>query len=242
MSSARQGGWRLEIHSVLPSTSDLCRVRAQAGAAEGLAVLARRQTDGRGTQGRGWASGAGNLCLSVLLRPAEPARRAAEWSLLAGVALVEALAVPAGLALKWPNDVLLHGRKLAGILVESAAEPDGTLAWLIIGIGVNLAVAPEVSGRATACLAEVAPAPAPEMFAVALLDRLALWRERRAQAGFAPVREAWLRHGPQADCRMALRLGSGTRDGGFAGLAEDGRLLLRVDGRVEAFAAGEIVA
>jgi BirA family transcriptional regulator, biotin operon repressor / biotin---[acetyl-CoA-carboxylase] ligase len=237
--------WRLEIHEVLPSTSERCRALASAGAPEGLAVLARRQTQGRGSRGREWESPIGNLFLSVLLRPQERARDAAQWSLLAGVALGEALSVflpdASALSLKWPNDVLLHGKKLAGILVDSSAGPDGALDWLVIGIGANLAVAPDVPGRAVACLADLVAPPAPEPFAEALLARLRHWCAVREAAGFAAVRAAWLARAPAAGSHVTLRLGETLLGGGFAGLGEDGSLLLASDGRIRAFAAGEVL-
>ncbi len=239
-------GWRLAIHDRLPSTSDLCRARAAEGEAEGLAVLALRQTQGRGTGDRSWQSPPGNLYLSVLLRPAEPLRTAAEWSLLAAVALASTLAplLPdtRALALKWPNDVLLDGAKLAGILTESTAAPAGTLDSLVIGFGVNLAVAPELPDRSTACLAVVAPAPEPVAFARSLLDRLDHWRARRAKEGFAPVRAAWLAYGPLPGTPIVLRVGATTREGRFAGLGADGTLLLATGPQVQAFAAGEVLA
>ncbi len=245
MNTARKGGWRLAIHEVLPSTSDLCRDRALAGEPGGLAVLARRQTGGRGSHGRTWESPVGNLFLSVLLRPEEPARDAAQWSLLAGVALADAVAplLPdtSALTLKWPNDALLRGSKLAGILVDSMADGAGMLEWLVIGIGVNLTVAPELPDRKTACLAEIVPPPPPEALAEVVLDRLDHWRQRRAADGFAAIRTAWLERGPLPDAPIALRLGAATRGGEFAGLAQDGSLLLRSGGRMQAFAAGEIV-
>jgi BirA family biotin operon repressor/biotin-[acetyl-CoA-carboxylase] ligase len=237
--------WRLAVHETLPSTSDLCRTLALAGEPEGFAVLARRQTAGRGSRGRQWESPAGNLHLSVLLRPREPARNAAQWALLAAVALGDALAplLPEeqALALKWPNDVLLRGRKLAGVLAESAATPEGGLEWLVIGIGVNLAVAPEVPGRAAACLAELAAPPAPEALARDLLARLAGWHRRRVLESFAPVRAAWLQRGPVPGAGVTLRLGAATLSGGFAGLGEDGSLLMQTGGRVRAFTAGEVL-
>jgi len=239
--------WRLESHESLPSTSDVCRLKALAEAApDGLAVLAQQQTAGRGTNGRTWQSPSGNLHLSVLLRPVEPVRTAAQWSLLAAVALADALAAylpeAPGLSLKWPNDVLWHGRKLAGILTESAARADGMLDYLVIGFGVNLAVAPAVADRATACLAESAAPPDPETFARALLAALASWRGVRARDGFAAVRAAWLARGPATDTELQLRLGSATRAGRFAGLAPDGSLLLATEGGVRAFASGEVLA
>jgi BirA family biotin operon repressor/biotin-[acetyl-CoA-carboxylase] ligase len=238
------GPWRLKVFDHVPSTADLCRRLAEAGEPDGLAIVAHRQSAGRGTRGRSWEGADGNLFLSVLLRPAEPARNAAQWSLLAGVALLDALARyvprPAALALKWPNDVLMHGRKLAGILVESAADSDGRLSWLSIGLGVNLAAAPEVAGRDTACLAEHAAPPAPEAVAADVLAAIAHWRTRRLAEGFAPVRAAFLAGTQAPGSPLTLRLGERTLAGTFAGLGEDGSLLVRTDAGVHGFAAGEV--
>lgn len=245
MTPPRQDIWRLAIHEVLPSTSDLCRTLAAAGEPEGFAALARRQTAGRGSRGRDWQSPPGNLFLSALLRPREPARHAAQWSLLAGVALAEALSPrlpdPSALRLKWPNDLLLADAKLAGILVDSAAGADGGLDWLVIGVGANLAVAPEVPGRAVAALAEVAPAPPPEDVARDFLAALDVWRRRRLLDGFAPIRAAWLARAPEIGAPISLRIGAETLGGGFAGLGEDGSLLMQTGGRVHAFGAGEVL-
>ena len=236
--------WRLAVHDSLPSTADLCRVRAEAGEPEGLAILARQQTAGRGTRGRVWAGGEGNLFLSVLLRPGGPAREASQWSLLAGVAMAEALSahLPGDVtpALKWPNDVLLQGRKVAGILAESAADGQGGLSWLSLGFGANLATAPEVPGRATACLAEYVFPPLPETLAWQVLEALAHWGGVRDRGGFAPVRAAFLARAPADGTPLTLRLGDRLLGGVFAGLGDDGSLLLRAGGRVHAFAAGEV--
>jgi len=250
MSSACDGAglldqWRLQVHEVLPSTSILCRERAVAGEAAGLAVLALRQTQGRGSRGRGWESPAGNLSLSVLLRPNERVSESAQWSLIAGVALGEALASylpdPSPLRLKWPNDVQLNGGKLAGILVDSSAGSSGMLEWLVVGMGANLAVAPEVPGRAVACLADVVPPPRPEQVAEAVLARLAHWQTVRRTEGFAPVRAAWLARAHPPGSQMTLRLGDDLIGGAFAGLGTDGSLLLETDGVVRTFTAGEIL-
>ena len=250
MSNAHQGvalpaNWRLQVHEVLPSTSDLCRERAAGGEPEGLAVLARRQTQGRGSRGRAWDSPSGNLFLSALLRPLQRAREAGQWSLLAGVALAETLAeyLPDAVAprLKWPNDVLLGGDKLAGILVDSSADAAGMVEWLVIGIGVNLAVAPAVPGRAVACLADHVAPPSPESFAARLLARLDHWRARHLAEGFVPVRAAWLARAPVPGSPVSLRLGEHLLGGGFAGLGEDGSLLLAGEGGVRAFSTGEVL-
>ena len=245
MTDPRQDHWRLQVHESVASTSDLCRALAADGEPEGLAVLARRQSQARGSRGRDWSSPEGNLSLSVLLRPREPAHEAGQWSLLAAVAVADALVqfLPdAGvLRLKWPNDVLLNGAKLAGILVDAAAGPEGVLDWLVIGIGVNLAVAPDVPRRRVACLADIVPPPTPEAFAVPLLDRLHHWRLVRARHGFGPIRAAWLERAPATGSEVTLRIGERRVIGGFAGLGDDGTLLLDADGRVRAFAAGEVL-
>lgn len=237
-----QHRFRLRVHAALPSTSDLVAQLAAAGEPEGLAVLAHRQTAGRGTQGRAWESRAGNLHLSVLLRPAEPLRHAPQWGLLAAVALADAVAAtipdPRAIALKWPNDLLLNGAKVAGILAEASADERGGIAWLCLGIGVNLAHAPQVEGRVTACLADTGiEAPRPEHFAETLLTALDARRTQRITEGFAPIRAAWLDRGPALETRLVL---TGGISGRFAGLAEDGSLLLSTGGRVHAFASGEV--
>jgi BirA family biotin operon repressor/biotin-[acetyl-CoA-carboxylase] ligase len=236
--------WRLAVHDVVSSTSDLCRELAAQGEAEGLAVLALRQTQGRGSRGREWDSPEGNLYLSVLLRPREAASNAGQWALLTGVALLRTLAdhLPreAALKLKWPNDLLLDGRKLAGILVETAHSGD-RLDWLVIGIGVNLARAPVLAGRAAAALAELVAPPAPATVAERLLTRLDEWRRRRQIEGFGAIRAAWLAHGPRFDEPVTLKLRQRLVEGSFAGLGDDGSLLLRIGGAVRTFTTGDVL-
>ena len=235
---------RLEVHDSLPSTIDRLAALASEGAADGTAVLALTQTKGRGSRGRKWSSPQGNLALSVLLRPDEPAATAGEWPLLAAVALSDVLTptLPdAGqLTLKWPNDVLLCGRKLAGILIEAATE-DGWLRVLSLGIGVNLRTAPDLADRPTAALAEVATPPSPEALARDLLD--ALWRRRdeRARNGFAPIRAAWLARAHPIGTRLAVQFAGERLDGVFAGLTEAGLLQLRTPEGMRTLSAGEVL-
>ena len=234
-------GWRMLVHDQLPSTADLLREQAEAGEPERLAVLARRQTAGRGTRGRSWESPAGNLYLSVLLRPSVPVREVPQWGLLAAVAVHAALAPhAAGLSLKWPNDLLLGGAKCAGILSEVALSAEGRLDWLAFGIGVNLASAPEVPGRATAALP--APAPAPEEAAAALIASIDHWRGVREAEGFGAIRRAWLDRGPPAGALTTVTGPAGTVTGGFEGLDETGALLLRTALGMETVTAGDVHA
>ncbi len=232
--------WRLAVFPTLASTADVLAERAMAGEPEGLAVMALRQTAGRGRAGREWASPEGNLYLSLLLRPATPVREAAQWSLLVGVALAEAaqaMAPDAALALKWPNDLLLDGAKCAGILVETALADDASLAWLAVGIGVNLAVAPAMPDRPTADFGGV---EAPEVFAQRLLGRLLHWRQVQATQGFGPVRAAWTGFGPAIGTPVSVRQGAALIKGAYAGLAEDGSLLLQMENTIRRITAGEV--
>ena len=239
----QSGGWRLAIHDELASTQDIVLAAAQQGEPEGLAVLARRQSAARGTQGRAWTSPAGNLFISMLLRPTGPARDLPQYGLLAGVALADAAAgiLPPGtqLQLKWPNDLLLDGAKCSGILSQGAISPDGGIDWVIFGIGVNLAVAPELVDRRAASFAQAGIAPPdPVEFAHRLLARVAHWR----QAGLAAVRQAWVARGPALAAPMVLRQGDVFRDGHFGGLDDDGRLLFATPQGVEVVSAGEWLA
>lgn len=225
---------RLVIHESLPSTSTLLTELAVRGEPAGLAVLARRQTAGRGTQGREWDSPAGNLHLSILLRPTAPLREAPQWALLAAVALRQAAGPRT--RLKWPNDLMLEGAKAGGILAETAADADHRIDWLVLGFGVNLAFAPEVPGRATAALG----AEPPEEFAARLLDALGHWQRIRLTEGFAPIRATWIDAGPERGAHLSVRQGATRLAGRYEGLSEDGGLLLATGGRVHALHVGEI--
>ncbi len=238
--------FRLECHEVLESTSTLIKQRAEAGEAEGLAILARRQNAGRGRQGRGWESPAGNLYLSVLLRPSVPLREAPQWSFVTAVALTETLKplLPeaAQPSLKWPNDLLLQGAKAAGILVETGVAASNALDWMCIGIGVNIASKPSLPDRATACLAEFLPdPPAPQALAAALLHNLTHWHETRLAQGFTPIRDAWLRHGPAMGAAVSVKRDGALIEGAFAGLSPEGALMLAKGRDVQLILAGEII-
>lgn len=249
MPGARQEArvqFRLECHEVLESTSTTLKQRAEAGAAEGLAIQAFRQSAGRGRQGRGWESPAGNLYLSLLLRPVVPLREAPQWSFVAAVALAETIKTllpeAAKLTLKWPNDLLLGGAKAAGILVETGVATNNALDWMCIGIGVNITSKPNLPDRATACLAEFLPAaPAPEILAAALLQNLAHWHETRLAQGFTPICHAWLRHGPTMGAAVSVKRDGALIEGAFAGLSPEGALKLAKGSEVQLILAGEII-
>lgn len=236
-------GWRLVVHDSLPSTSDTCIDCAEAGQPAGLALLALRQTRARGSRGRGWIEPpVGNLAISVLLRPQGGVGLPALWPLLAGLALHQALSQddPDGrLSLKWPNDVMLDGRKLAGILIERGAN-DGQ-DWLVIGFGANLASAPVLPDRVAACMAELGPPSTPQEVASRLLMALDDWGRLASTGGFPAIRTAWLDRAYPVGTPLAVRERGEQRAGSFAGLSDDGALLLDVAGREQRIDTGEIL-
>ncbi len=241
-------GYQLERVSSLPSTSDACVEQARAGAPDGLAILADSQTAGRGSRGRAWACPPGNLYLSVLLRPRNAAEEAGagQWALLAGVALIEALAEFAaeanGLRLKWPNDVLSDGAKLAGILVDAAMTASGAADWLVIGVGANLASAPVIEGRRIAVL--VTPdgaAPMPLAVTEVFLARIEAWRNVLARDGFGPIRDAWLQRAHPLGTPVTIKDAMRSRTGVFAGLSAQGELLLSDGDAVHTISTGDVL-
>lgn len=243
------GGYRLEEVVSIPSTSDACAARARAGAPDGLAILAEGQTAARGSRGRSWSCPPGNLYLSVLLRPrhAAEAAGAGQWALLVGVALIEALrafdAEPETLQLKWPNDVLRDGAKLAGILIDATMASGGDgLDWLVAGMGANLAVAPPVEGRRIAALQPLGGAPpVPRAVTLAFLDSLERWRGRLAAEGFAPVRAAWLAAAHPLGTPVTVTDSRQSRVGSFAGLSPEGALLLSAAGEIAVISTGDVL-
>jgi BirA family biotin operon repressor/biotin-[acetyl-CoA-carboxylase] ligase len=230
--------WRLERYDELGSTSDECVACAKAGAAAGFAVQARRQLSGRGSRGREWTAPEGNLSLSLLLRPERPAAEAGLFSLLAGIAVAEALAPWSKTPpmLKWPNDVLLDGAKLAGVLIDAAFERE-KIDWVVIGIGVNLASAPEIPGRRTTSLKDHGGSLSADDAADAILTRIAAWHDAPA----AKIGAQWQAWAHPVGTPLTVRGASGERHGHFAGLTERGELLLRDKDRIEPISTGDIL-
>ncbi|AOH86172.1 biotin--protein ligase [Sphingomonas panacis] len=214
---------------------------ARSGASEGLWLRAERQTGGRGRQGRTWVSPPGNLYTSTLvrLRPTDP--EAASLALVAAVALEEAvrahLAAAAVPTLKWPNDLLLDGAKLSGILLERAADA------VVIGIGVNLAQHPHDLDRATTSLAAHGAIVDPATFQETLADAFARWLGVWRGQGLAPVRTRWLERAHPPGTPLTARLPDGSAiDGLFDGLDIGGALVLRLaDGGRRVIHAADIV-
>ena len=212
------------------------------GEPEGLVVRADAQIRGRGRHGRGWASPRGNLYASVLLRPSVPAAEIATLSLVAGLALAEALArLGIEPALKWPNDVLVGGAKLAGLLAE-ALTSKGHIEAVVLGLGVNVGVHPDLPDRPTACLKSLGLSVEPEAllghFLASLDPAYARWQ---AGGGFAPLRGAWLARAANLGEAIVLREGDATFAGRFVDVDAAGRLCLASEDGLRRFGAGELL-
>ncbi len=220
----------------IASTNDEAKTLAAAGAAPWTVVWGREQTKGRGRQGHDWASPVGNLYMSIILRPAGPATRIMQLGFATGLAVADGIAACApalpAVALKWPNDVLLEGRKLSGILLESASEAGGSLAWLVVGIGVNVASHPDRPGLVATSLHAAGAAVEVETLLYAIVARQATWLDRWQREGFAPVRQAWLSRAANLGSDVVVRTPSGELRGRFVDLDGDGAMLLdTVEGR-----------
>ncbi len=234
---------RVEVFEELDSTNEEAKRRALAGEAGPVWLVAKRQTAGRGRRGRAWTSDTGNLFTTGLFQLDSGPARAAQLSFAAALAVgdLAASAVdPSHVALKWPNDVLIKGRKVCGILLESGAHPNGGL-WLAVGIGVNLAHHPDdTERRATSFKAHGADL-SPELAAEHLAERFEYWLTVWDRDGFAFVREAWLARAWGLGDVCTARLADETVEGVFADLGADGSLRLDLkDGTRRFISAGDV--
>lgn len=212
-----------------------------AGAAEGTWLRAERQTAGRGRVGRRWANGAGNLFASTIVRlgPGDPP--APTLTLVAAIALGEAVASisPGLVTIKWPNDLLIAGAKLSGILLERGAGNA-----VVIGFGVNLASHPDLSDRPTTSLSDHGIGIEPATLLELLRTRFAEWLDRWRERDLAAVRTAWEAMAYPRGTRLRVRLpDGGEREGAFDGLDAYGALrLMARDGSVTLVHAGDVFA
>ncbi|WEF23251.1 biotin--[acetyl-CoA-carboxylase] ligase [Paracoccus sp. S3-43] len=196
-------------------------------------IMARQQTAGRGRRGRAWSDPPGNFAASLILRPQGGPADAARLSFVAALAVHDALRALCGpqlnLALKWPNDVLLNGGKLSGILLESMGS-GGTIQALVIGIGVNLAAAPEVvepgAVRPVSLQGETGLSVTPDDLLTALAASFDGWWRQMRDYGFAPIRAAWLARAAKLGEVITARTGTTETTGRFEGIDETGALIL----------------
>jgi len=222
------------------STNDDMAALARDGAAEGVWLRAGRQSGGRGRQGREWHSPPGNLYASTLvrLRPGDPP--APTLALVAAVALHEVACrfVAAGMPIeiKWPNDLLVAGAKLSGILLERTGDA------VVVGFGVNLSDHPDGILRPAINMGMLGGAPDPARFLDALASSFAAWLARWRDAGVGPVRQAWLAAAHPLGTALSTHAAGGARiEGVFDGLDDSGALKLRLpDGSSKVIHAGDV--
>lgn len=235
----------IEAYDELDSTNAEARRRAEAGETGPVWITAGVQTAGRGRRGRNWSTQRGNLAATLLTLTDRPPAEAAQLSFVAALAacdLADTCLGPGGARLKWPNDVLVHGRKAVGILVESGTRADGRL-WLAVGIGVNLAHAPQDVERPATAFAEHMAGPPPEPLAAleVLAAAFERWRGAWTTQGFAPIAAAWSTRATGIGERCEARLPNRTVNGVAEGLEPDGALRLRLDdGALERITAGDV--
>lgn len=231
-------------------TSTLDEARARVGEMSGPTwITATHQTAARGRRGRPWSNPAGNfagtLVLPNLTDPASAALRSFTTALALDEALTTLTGRPEAFAVKWPNDVLLNGSKLAGILLESLTER-GHLTGLVIGIGVNLASAPDPGALEPGALApvslmgETGLSVTPDDFLEALAPAFARWEAQLRQYGFAPIRTAWLARAARIGETVTARLPGDEITGTFRTVDEAGHLVLSTPKGERAIAAGDV--
>jgi BirA family biotin operon repressor/biotin-[acetyl-CoA-carboxylase] ligase len=240
------GDTRLAAFGEIDSTNAEAFRRIADGESGPLWIVADQQLQGRARRGRNWISEPGNLYASLVLRPGCPLGIAAQLSFVAGLALLRAVgdrapALAPALALKWPNDLLVNGRKIAGILMESTDAASGELV-LVIGCGVNLTRAPAgTEFPATSLRAEgveVAPEPLLEALAAHFDRAFAEWA---GGTGFADTRAHWLAHAHGRGGPIRVRLWTGDMEGTFEDIDDNGALILRLaDGSAQTIAAGDV--
>jgi BirA family biotin operon repressor/biotin-[acetyl-CoA-carboxylase] ligase len=229
--------FHLVVCERIDSTNAEAKRLAAAGAQSGTLVWAREQLVGRGRRGRGWSSPPGNLYASLLLRPGCPPARACQLSFVAAVAVAEALTalLPKGaaVALKWPNDVLVGGAKIAGILLETAGVADRSVDWLVIGVGINLTSHPaDTPYPATDLQREGAPGVTPERALQAFVETFERWHGVWSVDGFPPVRARWLASAHGLGEPIEVRLERETLHGRFGDLDGNGALMLDMEGGI----------
>ncbi|MBI1217702.1 MAG: biotin--[acetyl-CoA-carboxylase] ligase [Rhodobacteraceae bacterium] len=212
-------------------------------------IMAHRQTAARGRRGRAWSMPEGNFAATLVMRPRERPEVVALRSFVASLALFDAFVAVSGraepFALKWPNDVLLNGGKVAGILLESVGQGAG-VAHLAIGIGVNLVAAPGADQvepgalRPVSLLEETGARVTAEEFLDALAAAYAAWEAIFAAQGFAPIRTAWLARAARIGQPITARTGSDSITGTFETVDDSGALVLQTARGPRAIPAAEV--
>ena len=234
--------WAIRDFDTLPSTMDVAHEAAREGCEEGLIIVAKEQNAGRGRQGNNWVGPPGNLYCSIVLRPRINIKDIGQYSFIVAVALgqsVNPLLKPGALYQnKWPNDCLIDGQKFAGILIETGLNQDNGVDYLIIGIGVNIANAPEGRNYLNNVFSQAIKA---ERFLPVFLENFGSVITLSHETGFHKIQELWLEEAKGVGAGLTVRLPNATLEGIFNGLDENGALLLGLDkGEQKVIHSGEV--
>ncbi len=240
-------GYRIIRLDAVDSTNNVAKLAAADSAVDGTVFWTSQQTAGRGTHGREWSTPPGNLAVSILKRPRMPIRFAAQGALVSAVALADAL-TETGLSgdrigLKWPNDVMVDGRKISGILLEGAAN-DAAVDWLVIGVGVNVVHHPAEARHPATDLAASGVQATVEGVLGSFLGAFERWWGRWRRYGFPVIATAWsARSQHRPGDLLTVSQGGQTFQAIYKGLSADGALVVAgMDGMDKEVASGEIFA
>ncbi len=235
--------FRVQTKGQTESTNDDAKDAALAGESEGYVIQALKQSSGRGRHGRVWESPEGNLYVSILLRPHAQLQQVTFYSFATAMAVYDAILSikpDANIQLKWPNDVLIDGKKASGILLEAApVNEDGTVDWVVIGVGINVSCCPDNAMYPTTSLHKEGIDVDVDQILEAFLKSFDQWHMTLRFDGFRPIRRAWLAYAKLGE--MSVRLPDKTIEGEFAGMDEQGGLILRLsDGSERVIVCGDV--
>jgi BirA family transcriptional regulator, biotin operon repressor / biotin---[acetyl-CoA-carboxylase] ligase len=236
----------IEAHPILDSTNTLAKTRAAQGAPAWTVIQASEQSAGRGRQAKDWASPVGNLYTSTILRPSRPMSEWSQLSFVTALSVVEVankIAPAARTLVKWPNDVLSNDRKISGILLETVPSK-GKDGAVVVGVGINIASAPDATRYGATCLDEVAGSVLSIDDVRALyLNAFTRWYDTWIARGFDTIRAVWLEsaHGLRQKVLVKNRDASDLH-GWYVGIAGDGRMMIETgDGATVLISAGTVV-
>lgn len=228
--------YRFEIYDSVASTMDMVREKAHESAGEGLCVQAFKQEEGRGRQGRSWISEKGNLYISLLLRPQKKLADYGQMAFVSALAVKDALILaevkPQYIQIKWPNDILLEGRKISGLLLEAGKDQQGA-DFLILGLGLNIFHAPEERCKMADYAIGFRNTETQHQeymikhFRDVVLDRLNYRYSQWHKEGFSPLRSEWLSYAARLGESISVKLPQEVCEGIFESLDEQGALLLQ---------------
>lgn len=236
-------------YDTVDSTNEQGKRLAQKGAVHGTLITAEEQTGGKGRLGRSWhVQKSAGLLFSLILRPQITLQEASRYSLIAAVAVCEGIADAVDLQpmIKWPNDVLLNGKKICGILAEMIPQTDG-IDFLVIGIGVNVHqkkedFSPEMQTKAASLTMFTTKPLQRAVILQAILSKMDVYLQQYQQEGFAPIKEKWLSHcAALGENVSVLSKNTVLQQGKFIGIDDEGALLLESkNGAVTRFVSGEV--